>query len=141
MADRPTDLDFDVLVEITERAQSLLEHSEIRLGGGTRSEVKKGNASALRPLRAGDARQQQCPRGAQNETAGRRCPAAHSITSSALTRSDCGTVRPSALAVFRLITNSNLVGCSTGRSAGLAPFKILSTYPAAFRNESRMFGP
>ena len=30
-------------------------------------------------------------------------PTAHSITSSARARSDCGTVRPSALAVFRLI--------------------------------------
>src|SRR5215813_6736235 len=28
-------------------------------------------------------------------------------------------VRPSALAVLRLITSSNLVGCSTGRSDGL----------------------
>ena len=27
---------------------------------------------------------------------------------------------PSAFAVFRLMTNSNMVGCSTGRSAGLA---------------------
>jgi len=31
-----------------------------------------------------------------------------------------GTVRPICFAVFRLITNSNLVGCSAGRSAGLA---------------------
>ncbi len=37
-------------------------------------------------------------------------------------------VRPSALAVLRLMTSSNFVGCSTGRSAGLAPFRILSTY-------------
>ncbi len=28
-------------------------------------------------------------------------------------------VRPSALALLRLITNSNFVGCSMGRSAGL----------------------
>ena len=39
-----------------------------------------------------------------------------------------GMVRPSALAVLRLITSSNLVGCCTGRSAGFAPFSILSTY-------------
>jgi hypothetical protein len=32
---------------------------------------------------------------------------------------------PSAFAVFKLITSSNLVGCSTGRSAGLAPLKKL----------------
>ena len=34
-------------------------------------------------------------------------------------------MRPSALAVFMLITSSNLVGCSTGRSEGLAPLRIL----------------
>jgi hypothetical protein len=34
-----------------------------------------------------------------------------SITSSARASSDRGTVRPSAFAVFRLITSSNLVGC------------------------------
>ena len=37
--------------------------------------------------------------------------ALYSITSSALASSEGGTVRPSALAVLRLITNSNLVGC------------------------------
>ena len=37
------------------------------------------------------------------------------------------TASPSGFAVFRLITSSNLVGCSTGRSPGLAPFRILST--------------
>src|SRR5262245_39020705 len=40
---------------------------------------------------------------------------AYSITSLASTRSVGGIVRPSALAVFRLITSSNLVGCWTGR--------------------------
>src|SRR5262245_8233033 len=38
-----------------------------------------------------------------------------------------GTVSPSVLAVFRLITSSNLVGACRGRSPGLAPFKIRST--------------
>jgi hypothetical protein len=45
----------------------------------------------------------------------------YSITSSAMASSDGGTVRPSALAVLRLITSSNLVGCCTGRSAGFSP--------------------
>src|SRR5262245_61200870 len=44
-----------------------------------------------------------------------------------------GTSRPSALAVTRLTTRSNLVGCSTGMSAGFAPRRILSTYSAARR--------
>jgi hypothetical protein len=50
----------------------------------------------------------------------------YSITSSALTISVCGTVRPSDFAVLRFRTSLNLVDCSTGRSAGFAPFSILS---------------
>src|SRR5262245_1847669 len=53
--------------------------------------------------------------------------ALHSITSSARSRNDSGMVRPSVFAVVRLMTRSNLVGCWTGMSAGLAPSKILST--------------
>jgi hypothetical protein len=45
--------------------------------------------------------------------------------------SDGGIVRPSALAVLRSMMSSNLVGCSMGRSAGLAPFRLLSAYIAA----------
>src|SRR5205085_12637513 len=52
---------------------------------------------------------------------------AHSMTASARASSAAGTVSPSAFAVFRLTTSSNLVGCSIGRSAGRAPLRILST--------------
>ena len=51
----------------------------------------------------------------------------HLINLFALDSNSGGMVRPICLAVFRLITSSNFVGCSTGRSAGLAPFRILST--------------
>jgi hypothetical protein len=51
----------------------------------------------------------------------------YSMTWSARSRSVCGIVRPRALAVLRLMINSNLVARSTGRSAGRAPLKILST--------------
>jgi hypothetical protein len=61
-------------------------------------------------------------------------PARYSITLSAVASSVCGTVRPSALAVFRLMESSNLVGCSTGISPGLAPRSILSTISAVRRN-------
>ena len=44
----------------------------------------------------------------------------HSITSSARASSDCGTSIPSALAVFRLIASSYLVGACTGMSAGFS---------------------
>src|SRR4051794_3107921 len=52
--------------------------------------------------------------------------AAYSITSLAKASNVGGIVSPSAFAVFMLITSSNLVACSTGKSAGLAPFSILS---------------
>jgi hypothetical protein len=51
----------------------------------------------------------------------------HSITSLARASSIGGISRPSAFAVVRLMTRSNLVGCSTGMSAGFAPRRILST--------------
>ena len=51
----------------------------------------------------------------------------YSITSSASCCNCGGTLSPSALAVLRLITRSNLVGCSTGISAGGSPFKMRST--------------
>src|SRR5262245_65008113 len=54
-------------------------------------------------------------------------PSRHSITSSARPRNDPGIVRPSALAVVRFTTRSNLVGCSPGMSPGFAPRRILST--------------
>src|SRR5215471_10169507 len=53
-------------------------------------------------------------------------PTPHSIASSASASKRSGIVRPSVLAVFRLITNSNLVDCSTGRSAGFAPLRIFA---------------
>src|SRR6266850_3578021 len=52
---------------------------------------------------------------------------AQRMNSVAWRRRDDEMVRPRAWAVLRLITNSKIIGCSTGRSAGLAPFRILST--------------
>ena len=49
---------------------------------------------------------------------------AYSITSSARASSVGGISSPSALAVLRLMTRSNLVGCTTGRSAGFSPLRI-----------------
>src|SRR5262249_38533819 len=51
----------------------------------------------------------------------------HSITSSARSRNGSEIFSPSGLAVVMLMTSSNFVGCSTGRSAGLAPLSTLST--------------
>src|SRR5262245_11727720 len=51
----------------------------------------------------------------------------YSITSLACASTDGGRVRPSALAVFRLITSSNFVGVCTGRSPGFSPLRMRST--------------
>src|SRR5215468_1786153 len=51
-------------------------------------------------------------------------PSHHSITSSARTSIDDGMSRPSVFAVLRLMMRSNLVGCTTGKSAGFAPLRI-----------------
>src|SRR5260221_2077259 len=65
----------------------------------------------------------------------------HSITSSARASSVSGTVRPSAFAVLRLMTSSNLVGCWTGRLLGFSPFRMRSTYVAACLTRTCISGP
>src|SRR5262245_61019312 len=50
----------------------------------------------------------------------------HSITSSARVSRVGGISMPSDLAVTRLMTSSNLIGCFTGRSADFAPRRGLS---------------
>src|SRR5262249_34232670 len=68
-------------------------------------------------------------------------PVHYCITSSARPRSDGGIVRPSALAVLRLMTNSNFVGACNGRLAGFSPLRMRSMYPAARRNCSLRTSP
>ena len=48
----------------------------------------------------------------------------YSITSSARPSNGKENIRPCTFAVFRLITNSTLVCCSTGNSAAFAPLRI-----------------
>ena len=55
------------------------------------------------------------------------CWQTYSITSSAIARSVGGIARSSNLAVCKLITNSNFVGCMTGSSAGFSPLRIRPT--------------
>lgn len=65
----------------------------------------------------------------------------HRMTRSALANRFGGMTNPICLAVFKLTKNSNLLGDSTGRSAGFAPLAILSTKFAARRNRSVMLAP
>jgi hypothetical protein len=50
----------------------------------------------------------------------------YSMTSSARASRVVGMVMPSALAVLRLIMSLNFSGCSTGKSAGVAPWRMRS---------------
>src|SRR5262245_36968729 len=65
----------------------------------------------------------------------------HSITSSARKRTEGGMVRSRDFAVLRFIANSNFVGCSTGRSAGLTPLRTLATMIADCRQIAARLGP
>jgi hypothetical protein len=51
----------------------------------------------------------------------------HLMTRFARSSTRTGIVSPICFAALRLMMNSNFVACCTGKSAGLAPFKILST--------------
>src|SRR5262249_3736152 len=132
---RPSCIDGHVLaVHVTVVPHSLAKRVEKVLIRGLRLCADEPDARAggrFLPL-SGERRAEQATGHGTEE-----CPPLHySITSSARARSDGGIVRPSAFAVLRLMTSSNLVGCSTARSPGLAPFRILSTYRAARRNKS-----
>src|SRR5262249_25000612 len=67
------------------------------------------------------------PRGSRTAEQRDERPALHSITSSATASNLSGNWRPNAFAVLRLITSSNLVGCTTGKSAGFSPLRTRPT--------------
>src|SRR5215467_7506755 len=89
-----------------------------------RCAMEKSNYRHRRLLRT----RRERPRGrCAGEQGDELVTAAHSITSSACCRNGSGIVRPSAFAVLRLTTSSNLLASCTGRSPGLAPFRMRST--------------
>src|SRR5215471_452347 len=114
-------LDGDVPVVLKARSlQGFDKHADalVRLGlRGAREITDLRQFGLLRPHR-------DRPRRRAAEKRDEIAPPDHSITSSAAASSDADTVRPSTLAVLRLITNSTLVDCWTGRSAGFSPLSI-----------------
>src|SRR5262249_5952160 len=123
-ADRPAQL-----------LQTLQERRAARLRHGIARRLAHEHADAPHPLRLLRARR-EWPRGGRAGEQRDELASLHSITSSARASSVGGTVRPSTLAVVRLITSSNLVGNSIGRSPALAPFRILPTKAAVRRQLS-----
>src|SRR5262244_2722137 len=65
----------------------------------------------------------------------------YSITSSARKRIEGGIVSSRDFAVPRFSANSNFVGCSTGRSAGLTLLRTLATMIADCRHIAARLGP
>ena len=111
----------DVLLDARRRGDRLLalQGDEVLLV------LAVGEVQARPPAREQRrAHQRDDERGVLREQAPAR---GHSITLSARRSRSCGIASPIALAVLELMTSSIVVGCSTGRSAGFAPLRILST--------------
>src|SRR5262249_46000533 len=121
----PADLVFDhhvLPIDKTSRPQTLVERGYIgrRFARGSVYPYEADDGGALlRPRR-----ERPCRRAAEERD---DLAAFHSITSSARSRIDGGTARPSAFAVLRFTTISNFVGNCTGRSPGFSPRRMRST--------------
>src|SRR5262249_49061876 len=137
MTFRPAKRDHNIpSLDKSNFAQSLMKSSHYASGLTGRSAAEKAD-HRHRLLRARCERPRGCRAAEQRDD----LPPLHSITSSAVICMISGTVRPSALAVSRLITNSYLVGVCTGKSAGFSPLRIRSTYEAERRTMSMLSGP
>src|SRR5262249_49368999 len=117
---RPTVFDRDILAlakaglfqTFAKCAQAVRE--SIRRYRGEKSDDR--HRPLLRPRH-----QRRCRRAAKQRD---ELAPLHSITSSAATSSLSGTVSRKILAVWALMTSSNLVDCKTGKSAGFVPFRM-----------------
>src|SRR5262249_42276363 len=117
---RPAILDHDILaLDVAGFANALPECGQIACTISKRRAAEKSDHRHRRLLRASRERPRHRCAGQQRDE--RAAP--HSITSSARASSVGGTSRLSAFAVLRLITSSNLVACTTGRSAAFSPLR------------------
>src|SRR5262249_13335389 len=108
----------------TQARKRLREGREPSLPHGIIFVERHERADAPHPLGLLPARRERpCRRAAEERD---EFALVHSITSSARSRIDGGTARPSALAVLRFTAISNFVGNCTGRSLGFAPRRIRS---------------
>src|SRR5262249_47212681 len=124
-------------LDVTGFRQALAEYRRLRHERPGRTRTKKSDHRHRRLLRA----RRERPRGRRAAEQRDEVAPLHSITSSARSRNDSGILRWRALAVVRLMTRSNLVGCSIGMSPGFAPRRILSTISAVRLHRSRKLGP
>src|SRR5262249_48783411 len=129
---RPAILERDVAAfDIAGLAQTLMNGVDIARVGRSRRRSEKPDHGHRALLRARD--RGPCERGHGRADERYECAPVHSIASSASASSLSGTARPSAFAVLRLMTSSNLVGRSNGMSLGVAPLSTRSSCDARRR--------
>src|SRR5262245_18133926 len=126
-----TVVDDERLTEPLREPLTYQSRRDVRAASGreANNDAHRPRRIGLRPCNARDRRQRGSTGGQMQECAAGKFhfepPSSHhSITSSAVASSVGGTVRPSSLAVARLMTSSNFDACITGRSAGLAPLRM-----------------
>jgi hypothetical protein len=103
-------------------ALSWFERLKSTQSGRSFCSIALGAVAPLRPSRRSSA-----PRANSGAAIRVRPAGPYSITSSACASKIAGTIRPSAFAVFMLMTSSNRVGWITGKSAGFSPFRMRPT--------------
>src|SRR5207245_11603405 len=119
----PAEFDRNILpFDIADFLQTLPEGGHHRRVGPRQTAAQKPHHWHRRLLRPRRERPRDRRAEERDELA-----ALHSITSSAVNKRFGGIVRPSALAVLRLITSSYLVGCWKGRSPAFSPRRMRST--------------
>src|SRR5262249_18707762 len=118
-----TEHDRHVLaLDITAILQAAVKSEQKMRGRASRRSChEQSDYRHRRPLRPRHHRPRRCCAAEQRDEL---APPHHSITSSAATSNFSGTVSPSILAVCWLITSSNLLDCTTGKSSGLAPLRM-----------------
>src|SRR5262249_32663508 len=123
----PALLDVDIAIfDPPEILQATAERRHAELAFGViLCQPRNQHADAPHPLALLRARHER-PRRRRAAEQREELAALHSITSSARASNVGGTSRPSALAVLRLITSSNLTGAWIGNSVGRSPRRMRS---------------
>src|SRR6516165_5982340 len=118
---RPAILDRHILAfDVPAFADALPECGHKTCSVGGRRAAEEPDYRHRRLLRA----RRERPRGSRTAEQREELAAFHSITSSAVASSACGTLRPKTFAVCRLMTNSNLAARITGNSAAFSPLRM-----------------
>ena len=112
-----------VISGLPREADANREESACRLGFISRQSASPSGCPLFSRKQTSEARAAVSALG-QFRTHAPQRRASYSITSSARASKAGGTSSPSVLAVLRLMTISNFVGCTTGRSLGFSPLRM-----------------